>query len=64
MQRDLEHEKHRETASFAEKYESMLQKCFRTCGMPHQEDESLCAFVLWRAYVLGVLRGVLLHCKK
>ena len=32
--------------------------------MPHQEDESLCAFMLWRAYVLGVLRGELLPCKK
>ena len=36
----------------------------QTCEMPHQEDESLCAFVLWRTYVLGVLRGELLHCKK
>ena len=35
------------------------------CGsLLHQEDESLCAFMSWTAYVLGVLRGELLPRKK
>ena len=34
------------------------------CSYLHQEDKSLCAFVLWSAHVCGVLRGELLHCKK
>ncbi len=29
----------------------------------HQQDESLCPVMLWRAYVCGVLRGERVHCK-